>query len=152
MPRPRKSGLERAAEAGQFLAVRSFFQLLVALLATFLPALGAVPDEIRGSLEKIIPEAIRLLEAKEYGAFLETMMAPEDLAKVMEEKTFVEFAARFGEKKAASLLAILKTVKDRKPLISGDGNLATYSLPVELDAPKNMLTFERIDGRWFIRN
>ena len=132
--------------------MKSIFRLPAVLLAALTIGFAAVPDEIRQSLDKLLPEAIRLIEAKEFVALLEAVVPPEDFRKITAEKPLPEFAARFGEEKAARLLAVLKAAKNQKPKISEDGNTAIYTLPEGADASKGTLVFMRIENRWYIKN
>ncbi len=132
--------------------MKSFLRFAVAIIATFTCSLAAVPDEIRQDLGKLVPETIRLLEAKEYATVLETLVPPDDFKKITSELPLAEFAAKFGEKKAAELLAVMKIVKDQKPKLSDDGNIATVSLPESTEFPKKEIVFVKIEGRWFIKN
>jgi len=124
----------------------------VALLATFTFSLAAVPDDIRQDLDKLVPEAIRLLEAKEYVTLIETLATPEDLKKITSEGGLAKIAEEFGKQKSAGLLAVFKAIKDKKPKLSEDGNTATYTLPEIPDVPKSDIVFTKIEGRWFISN
>jgi len=132
--------------------MKSLIRPAVALLAMFTRSLAAVPDDIRGNLDKLVPEAIRLLDAKEFATVLETLVPPDVFKQLITEHPIAEFAAKFGETKAASLFAVLKTVKDKKPKLSDDGNTATFLLPDNPEFPKKELVFAKIEGRWFIKN
>lgn len=132
--------------------MNSLIRPAVALVATFTFSYAAVPDDVRGDLGRLVPEAIRLLEAKEFATVLETLVPPDEFKKITADKPIAEFAAMFGEKKAASLLAVLKTVKDLKPVISADGVTATYALPENPEFPKKEMVFTKIEGRWYIKN
>ena len=111
-----------------------------------------MPDEIRQNLDKLLPEAIRLLEAKEFATLLETVVPPEEFKKLIADQSLKEFAAMFGEKKAARLLSVLKAAKDQKPKLSEDGNTAIFTLPEGADPSKGTIVFMRIDNRWYINN
>ncbi|GDX09207.1 hypothetical protein LBMAG57_09790 [Verrucomicrobiota bacterium] len=56
----------------------SFIRSAIALFATFTLGYAAVPDDVRGSRDKLVPEMIRLLEAKEYEAVTATFDLPEN--------------------------------------------------------------------------
>ena len=132
--------------------MKSLILPAVALLATFTASLAAVPDEVRGDLGKLLPEMIRLIEAKDYGPVLETLVPPDIFKKMTADQPVEKFAKEFGETKAASLLAVLKVVKDMKPKLSEDGNTATYDLPENPAFPKKEIIFAKIEKRWFIKN
>jgi hypothetical protein len=132
--------------------MKSLIRSAVTLLATFTFGIAAVPDDIRQDLGKLVPEAIRLLEAKEYATVLEVLVPPDEFKKLTAEHPIAEFAAKFGEKKAAVLLAVLKSTNDLKAKLSEDGNTATFDLPENAEFPKKEIVFTKIDGRWFIKN
>lgn len=132
--------------------MKTLIRPAVALLATFTCSLAAVPDEIRQNLDKLVPETIRLLEAKDYATVLETLVPPDEFKKIVAERPLAEFAAKFGENKAASLLAVMKAVVDQKPKVSEDGNTATFDLPENPEFPKKTLVFTKIERRWYIKN
>jgi len=132
--------------------MKSFLASVVAIAATLTFTFAAVPDDVRGNLDKLVPETIRLLEAKDYATVLETLVPPADFKKITAETPLADFAKEFGKEKAAQLLAVLKTLHDKKPKLSEDGNTATFELPENPVFPKNAITFTKIEGRWFINN
>lgn len=129
--------------------IRSAVALLAAVNLAFAAAL---PDETRQDLGKLVPECIRLLEAKDYVTLLETAVPPDEFKKLTERSPITEFAAKFGERKAASLLAVLKAIKDVKPTISEDGNTAKFAFEGVEGVSKKEIVFAKIEGRWFIKN
>ena len=132
--------------------MKSLIRPAVALFATVTFSIAAVPDEVRGDLDKLVPEMIRLLEAKDYATVLEALVPPEIFKQITAESPIAEFAKKFGETKAASLLAVLKAAKELKPKLSEDGNTATYALPENPEFPKKELVFGKVEKRWFIKN
>jgi hypothetical protein len=131
--------------------MNAIFRLLALLLAMASPGFAEVPAEIRQDLTRLVPELVRLLEAKDYVAVLETAVPPDALKKATENRPLKEFAAEFGEKKAANLLTALKAIKDVKPQMDADGNTATFAVP---DSPKSrpQIIFKRIEKNWYIKN
>ena len=130
--------------------MKSLLRPAVALLATFTFGLAAVPDDVRGNLDKLVPEAVRLLEAKEYATVLDTLMPPDEFKKITAQMPLAEFAAKFGENNASHLLAALKTLKDKKPKISEDGSKATFDLTEIPGVGKKDMVFSKIEGRWYL--
>lgn len=120
------------------------------LLATCSLAVAkdAKPDP-QEKLETAIPEAIRLLEKKDYATLLKNFVAPDDLKKVTENKSLDEFAKAFGESHADKLLTMLKSVKDAKPEMEEKGTKATYKSKEPNGMP---LVFQKVGKRWYIQN
>lgn len=132
--------------------------LAVALATTFAPCLtahgadaapAAAPAET-ASLETAIPYGIKLLEAKEYKAFLQAFVPP-DMYKAMTEGGSDEFVKHFAEGRAEKLLAVMKGLKDAKPTLEEDGKKANYKLGEEI-AGKKSIQFIRIGTNWYINN
>jgi hypothetical protein len=105
----------------------------------------------REELETAIPEAIRLLEAKEYETFLKTFIPPDDFKSVTKQVSLEEFAKRFGKDKAADLLRVLKAIKGTKPTLDPDGTKAPFKHGIK-GAPKDSITFVKMDGLWYLQN
>ncbi len=125
----------------------------VALFAMFTCCLAGVPDEIRQNLDKLVPETIRLLEAKEYATVLETLVPPDEFKKFIGEVPLAEATEQFGKNAAAKLLELMKVVKDLKPTLSEDGIVATFDIPQKTpETHKKPMVFTKIDGKWFLNN
>jgi hypothetical protein len=105
----------------------------------------------REKLETAIPEAIRLLEAKEHETLLKSFVPPDELKQLTNGMSLEEFAKRFGKSHAPTLLQILQAVKDKKPTLDPDGKKATFKHGIK-DAPKDSITFVKIDNFWYIQN
>jgi hypothetical protein len=109
----------------------------------------AKPDP-RENLETAIPEAIRLLEAKDYLALIKHFVHPDDLKKLEEQgKSPEKLAEQFGEKKAERLHAVLKEIKDKKPELNDDGSQAVFKVD---DKPGGVIRFHKSGKLWCIRN
>ena len=132
--------------------MKSLIRSAIALVAAFTFSFAAVPDDVRQDLAKLVPEIVRLLEAKEYATVLEALVPPADFKKFTAETPIAEFAKEFGKEKAGQLLEVLKSLKDKKPKLSEDGNTATFDLPENPVFPKKAIDFTKVEGRWFINN
>ena len=132
--------------------MKSLIRSAVALVAACTFSFAAVPDDVRQDLAKLVPEIIRLLEAKEYATVLEALVPPADFKKITAETPLAEFAKEFGKEKAGQLLEVLKSLKDKKPKLSEDGKTATFDLPENPVFPKKAIDFTKVEGRWFINN
>ena len=130
--------------------MKFFIRPAAALLATFTLSLAAVPDDVRGNLDKLVPEAVRLIEAKDFATVLDTLMPPDEFKKITAQMPLAEFAAKFGERNAASLLSALKSLKDKKPKVSEDGSKATFDLTEIPGVPRKDMVFSKIEGRWYL--
>jgi hypothetical protein len=124
----------------------------VALLVVVSSASARAPDP-REKLDTAIPEAIRLLEKKQYKEFLKTFLAPDDLKEATKEVTLDRLAEQFGKKKAAALLKALKQIKGTKPVKEKDENVVTYRLKDKTeDLAKDSITFVKVGEYWYLRN
>jgi len=126
-----------------------FAALVIAPLVTAQTKAKADPRE---KLDTAIPEAIRLLEAKEYETFLEKFVPPDLFKKITKETTLKEFATRFGKDKAADLLRVLKSIKDQKPTLDSKGTKATFKLKNEDKKGKDSISFVKVGKFWYIQN
>ena len=126
--------------------------VLVCLLAIGLHQVSAEDkDVVRENLNTAIPYGIKLLEAKEYLAFLKAFVEPEQLKKFSDRGDIEEFANKFGEGKSRQLLLVLKQIKDNKPTLSEDGKKAAYDIQVE-GVTKKGITFTKVGKYWYINN
>ena len=110
-----------------------------------------VKPELREALETVIPEGIRLLEAKEYKVFVELFVPPAELKKIAERTPLEEFAKQFGERKSPQLLEALNEIKGAKPRLDDSGTKATFALREEM-GKKRTITFVKVDKHWYIKN
>jgi hypothetical protein len=106
----------------------------------------------RQKLETAIPEAIRLLEAKEYETLLKTYIPPDELKKINEEGALPKILKGFEADKAIDLLRILKEIKDQKPTLDANGMKATFKLKETEKTGRDTITFVLIDKLWYIGN
>ncbi len=109
----------------------------------------------RTTLQGTIQEVIRLLEAGDYQPFFEAYVCPEDRAAAKASgKALDEVIRMFAEKRASTLLKVLKDILQKKPVISGDGSTATFKLEGDLanEAPSDTFVMVKVDGIWFIQN
>jgi hypothetical protein len=130
------------------MSLRTFLAVVVAgLLGSFAFAADA-PE--RQSLEKAIPYAIGLLEAKDYKTFLQAFMQPEDLKEATASTSLDKIAEGFGKRRAPDMLAAFKLTKGLKPALEADGALATYTLPGRGVNGHKEIKFIRIGKNWYI--
>ena len=108
------------------------------------------PDA-REKLDTAIPEAIKLLKAKDNKKLLERYVAPDDLKKMTDKVSIEEFAKKFGEEKAPRLLSALEEIKDSKPTFDKTETKATYALSKEMGGKKS-ITFKKVEKLWYISN
>jgi hypothetical protein len=127
-----------------------FFFLLSAVEATVVLAQDPKPDP-REKLETAIPESIKMLTAKEFKPFIEKFVAPDDLKEITKRTTVEEFAKRFGEEKAETLLKVLEDIKDTKPTFDKTETKATYTLTQTIGSKKS-ITFKKVEKYWYIQN
>jgi hypothetical protein len=131
--------------------VRATTAVYLWLLVVISPATADTKVDPREKLDTAVPEAIRLLEAKDYSTFLKNFIPPDELKKVTEKATLDEFANKFGENKATRLLQVLKSIRDAKPTLDPSEKKATYELKEPIDRKKT-LTWVKVDKHWYIQN
>ncbi len=133
--------------------MKRVYLLAASVLASIFFGVAAADTKTdpRESLDTAIPEAIRLLEAREYAAFLKSFLPPHELKKFTEKNSLEELAKGFGEKKASRLLRVLKAIKDLKPTFDAEGKEATYEMKERIDGKKSIF-FARIDKYLYIQN
>lgn len=106
----------------------------------------------RENLKTAIPHAIKMLEEKDYQAFMEQFVPPMHFEKLKSSGMFEDIVKRFGEQgKAERLLGVLKQVKDAEPEINSDKTLATFKLK-EVVGGKDKIVFEKVEKFWYISN
>ncbi|MEO1614539.1 MAG: hypothetical protein AAFV88_01735 [Planctomycetota bacterium] len=110
-----------------------------------------VKPELRESLEKLIPEGIRLLTKKEFVPFVKAYVPPEELKKILKRMSLEEFAEKFGKSKAGRLLDVLKEIKDATPEMNDEKTKAVYKLKSSIGG-KQSITFQKIEKYWYIEN
>jgi len=105
----------------------------------------------RENVETAVPEAIRLLEAKEYKDFLKAFVPRANFEKITQRKTIDEFAEDFGKSKSGDLLKVLQAIKDRTPTYNDTRTKATYQFELEGIAKKS-ISFGKTGNYWYIEN
>jgi hypothetical protein len=131
----------------RFLSLLATFFVLFGCLANA-PAQDSKADP-REKLETAIPEAIRLLEAKDYAKLLKNFVKPEDFKRITEQMPLEDFAKEFGKAKADGLMAALKAIKDVKPKLEEDDKKATFVFKEPIGGKESMI-FVKVDKYWYI--
>jgi len=127
------------------------FAMLLGMAVFAVPAMAQVQADPREELETAIPEAIRLLEAREYETFLKTFTAPDDFKKITGEVSMEEFAAKFEKDKVSILLRILQAVKDKEPAFDAEKKKATFKHGIQ-DVSNSAIDFVKVGDYWYIKN
>lgn len=103
--------------------------------------------------EQLVTVAIKLLEAKDYTAFIERFWPPAVLEKHKEVHStddIDEIAKKtFGDRpdQMARLVSTLKLLKDTKPVFNDDRTRATFR-GKDADGKSIEFPFTLIDGKW----
>jgi ERCC4-type nuclease len=128
---------------------------LLGILAMISVAMAQTETKVdpREELETAIPEAIRLLESKDYANFLKKFLSPAEFKEITEKAQFneLEFAKQFGEKRAPGLLMVLKSIKGQTPTFDQSKKIATYEFKTENGGVKK-ISIAKIDKYWYILN
>ena len=114
-----------------------------AAVVTQAPAEDVKP-EVRESLDKLIPEGIRLLTEKKFVPFVKAYVPPEELKKILKRMSLEEFAEKFGQSKAGRLLEVLKEIIDAKPEMNDAKTKAIYKLK-EAIGGKQSITVQKME-------
>jgi hypothetical protein len=122
----------------------------------FMLSIAARAEDLKTppELTKKIESGIEKLIGKDFEGFLKNFVNPEELAKATEKHPLAAFAESFGEYKAASLLNVLRLIKDKAPDKSEEsGAILVWSLDKALikDALGH-IRFQKVGKEWFIMN
>lgn len=124
--------------------------VLCLITAAYLSADEPKPDP-REQLDTAIPEAIRLLEAKEHKTFLKDFVAPADLERITKNIPLDQLAERFGTDKADVLLGVLKSIKGAQPTLDAAKTRATFKLKEPIGG-KEDIRWVKVEKNWYIEN
>lgn len=131
--------------------IRLLCTFAVCTVASTCWALREDKTDPREKLTTAIPEAIKLLEKKEFETFLKKFIPPDDLKKITEKTPLPEMAKGFGERKAPRLLKILQAVEGSEPTIDDDGQTAVYELQEPVEGKKD-ISFIKVGKLWYLKN
>lgn len=126
--------------------------LILALLAVPADAQSAEAEaNPQAALSTAIPHALTLIEGKQYEKFIRQYAVPAELKKILKQKTMDELVRGFAKDHAEKITLILNRIGSEKPHFSANGTVAEY--PVEIkNFSQKKLVFEKISGRWYLRN
>ena len=103
------------------------------------------------TIEGVLADMIRLLEAKKHAEFVKTYMAPADQRRLAEKEAGESQEAiieQFGAKKGPRLLERLRALAGTKPTLATNGKEATF--PGE--GAERGVTLVREGERWYLKN
>ena len=127
-------------------------QICLAIVLTVAQSAPAAKPDPREQLPTAIAEGIRLLEAKQYLAFISAFVTPAEVKSRSDRGDLEAFAQKFGESpRAAALLAALKEIQQVKPIMDKGDTVATFPLS-PMDGRPNTLRFEKIGKYWHLAN
>lgn len=101
-------------------------------------------------LPAAIDNGIKLLEAEKSGEFLERYILPADLEKLKKSNQLDAVKEEFKKDHSADVLKVLKAVKDAKPEMSEEGELATFDVSKLEGKHPDKLHFRKIKDVWYI--
>lgn len=96
-----------------------------------------------------IRESLKLLEAGQTVAFMQTFIPPRVIQRLTAKATLAEAAAEFERRQLPSLLEALRSVMGAEPTISADGLRAQFPLPKSVGGRTNV-TFQKEGQSWFL--
>jgi len=111
------------------------------------------PDP-RADIKTALPEAIRVLIAKDYAGFIKEFMPPSAAKQAGmtpdQMAGMIAMAPQMGDS-MAKLLPALQSIKDQTPTIDPTGNSATFTLSTPVENQNN-ITFVKENGLWYLGN
>lgn len=83
--------------------------------------------------------------------FVETYCSPKEMEELKKRgRTIESVAARFAGERGQAIVDAFVNASKQEPVLTEDGNLATWEMPEGPGPSKLML--QRIDGRWYLRS
>jgi hypothetical protein len=122
--------------------------MLIALLMR--AAVGAPEPTAKEDLNAAIKKGIEMLDAKQTTEFLERYMIPDDIEKMKKSGHWDEIVGEFKKDHVDEVLKVLNFIKDAKPKMSEDGEMAAFDVEkLEGKHPKE-LHFRKVKDVWYI--
>ena len=103
----------------------------------------------RESIESAIIDCISLLENKEYEALLSKYVYPDDLEKILKDKSMDELIKSFSKGKAERLLKALKFAKTQEIEYKENNTVGVIQLGEGFKGPDEIV-FIKKDKLWYI--
>jgi hypothetical protein len=111
---------------------------------------NTLPDP-REKVDTAISEIIRLVEAREYATFIQKYAPPDDLKKILANKSLDELVKEFAQKNAARLIKVLRATRGLTPIVEENATKVTYHFKEPIDG-KESIIFIKIGKFWYIQN
>ncbi len=124
---------------------------LLVLLAITAPSTDSKGANPQADLATAIPHALSLIQADEFEQFIQHYAVPDELEKILKQKTVAELVRGFAKDHAARVTLLLEEIQDKKPEMSADGNIAQYPIGLK-NFSRHKIVFEKIGGLWYLRN
>jgi hypothetical protein len=128
------------------------------LVATIFLTLGngaarGQESELSQQVAAAVAGAARMLERKEYAAFVKTYLRPSELEELLAKYESVEkIAAEFTRRdRHVTMLARLQAAAKGTPTFSREGTIATYRFDPPVDKERG-LSLQKIGDRWYLRD
>lgn len=128
------------------------FLTIALLILTSVHVVAAEPAaDPRENLATAIPEAIRLLEQKEYATLFKSFVRPDELEAVTKKTPLKDILSIFAERKGPQLLAMLQEIKDKQPTMNEAKTTASYNFKEPIGG-KQTIEFIKVDKYWYLKN
>jgi len=114
----------------------------------------ALAPDPRLDVSTALPEAVRLLIAKDYLGYLKEFTPPsqaDNMGMTVDQLAEKLVQSPQTSDSLARLLAILLAVKDQKPTQDPTGTIVTFTLNPPIDDQKE-IDFVKENGLWYIKN
>lgn len=109
------------------------------------------PDP-RADIKTAIPEAIRLLEAKDYANFIKSFMPPSQLSQMpipVDQLAAMMSADPSAAAQFQTMIDVLKRIQTLTPTMDASGNKATYTLDPPAGNEKQV-SLVKENGLWYL--
>jgi hypothetical protein len=129
------------------------------------PIAPVAPEpEPQADLNECVARTLKLLEAKDVGGLVKTLMPPDEIQKMIasgQAASVEDIVAQFSQMpnlddRIQQLRRTLEAVKDLKPEMNSSSTKATYEVDPSIDGynspgdRKNVLTFTKVGGYWYM--
>jgi hypothetical protein len=132
---------------------RAVIALAIAAVVVCPGASRAAQTDASQQVRATLQRGVRLLEAKDYAAFVKELLRPSELDRLMAKfKTIESVAAEIARRdETAPLLERLRAAVTLEPTYRRDGTIASFTFDPPIGRERG-LSLEKIGERWYLRD